>query len=151
MPSLPVTYASYLKLDELLALQRPGPEHDETMFIIVHQVYELWFKELLHELDYLMKLLRANDRSRALHTFKRILTVLKVMVAQIDILETMTPLEFLSFRDRLESGSGFQSRQFRQLECVLGIRRPDMQERYPEARYRAPGLWDAFVACLVRR
>jgi tryptophan 2,3-dioxygenase len=150
---MPVTYASYLKLDELLALQQPrsdGPEHDELLFIIIHQVYELWFKELLHELDYLQGLLRANDRSRALHTFKRILTVLKVMVAQIDILETMTPLEFQSFRDRLESGSGFQSRQFRELECVLGIRRPDMRERYPEARYRAPGLWDAFLAALAQ-
>jgi tryptophan 2,3-dioxygenase len=151
MASSPVTYASYLKLDELLSLQQPGPEHDEMLFIVVHQVYELWFKELLHELDYVMGLLRADDGARAAHTFKRILTVLKVMVAQIDILETITPLEFLSFRDRLESGSGFQSRQFRELECVLGIRRPDMKERYPEARYKAPGLWDAFVACLVRR
>ena len=154
---MPVTYASYLKLDALLALQQPrstapdgsGPEHDEMLFIIIHQVYELWFKELLHELDYLQRLLRANDRSRALHTFKRILTVLKVMVAQIDILETMTPLEFLSFRDRLESGSGFQSRQFRELECVLGVRRPDLRERYPDARFRAPGLWDAFLAALA--
>jgi tryptophan 2,3-dioxygenase len=152
-----LTYASYLKLDALLALQQPrsaasdgsGPEHDEMLFIIIHQVYELWFKELLHELDYLMKLLRANDRSRALHTFKRVLTVLKVMVAQIDILETMTPLEFLSFRDRLESGSGFQSRQFRELECVLGIRRSDMRERYPAERIGAPGLWDAFLAALT--
>jgi tryptophan 2,3-dioxygenase len=155
---MPVTYASYLKLDELLSLQQPrsatpegrGPEHDEMLFIIIHQVYELWFKELLHELDYLMDLLRANDRSRAQHTFKRILTVLKVMVAQIDILETMTPLEFQSFRDRLESGSGFQSQQFRALECVLGIRRPDMRERYPEARYSAPGLWDAFLVALTQ-
>jgi tryptophan 2,3-dioxygenase len=150
---MPVTYSSYLKLDELLSLQQPrsrGPEHDEMLFIIIHQVYELWFKELLHELDYLMALLRANDRSRAGHTFKRILTVLKVMVAQIDILETMTPLEFQSFRDRLESGSGFQSQQFRALECVLGIRRPDMRERYPEARYGAPGLWDAFLAALAQ-
>src|SRR6266496_5990729 len=164
---MPVTYASYLKLDELLALQQPrstapdggGPEHDEMLFIIIHQVYELWFKELLHELDYLMELLRANDRSRALHTFKRILTVLKVMVAQIDILETMTPLEFLSFRDRLESGSGFQSFQFRELEFVLGRKSPAAVARYPEgsegrrrreARYREPTLWDAFLAYLAR-
>ena len=140
---MPVTYASYLKLDELLALQQPrsdGPEHDELLFIIVHQVYELWFKELLHELDYLIGLLRANDRTRAPHTLKRILTVLKVMVAQIDILETMTPLEFLSFRDRLESGSGFQSQQFRELECLLGVKRAEHRERYPEARFRAAGL-----------
>ncbi|HEV8264622.1 MAG TPA: tryptophan 2,3-dioxygenase family protein [Gemmatimonadales bacterium] len=150
---MPVTYASYLKLDELLALQQPrseGPEHDEILFIIVHQVYELWFKELLHELDYLMRLLRANDRTRSLHTLKRILTVLKVMVAQIDILETMTPLEFLSFRDRLESGSGFQSRQFRALECVLGVKREGLRDRYPEDRFSAPGLWDAFLAALAQ-
>jgi len=159
MPSPPVTYSSYLQLDELLALQRPGREHDETLFIIVHQVYELWFKEMLHELDYLQGLLRANDRSRALHTFKRILTILKVLVAQLDILETMTPLEFLSFRDRLESGSGFQSFQFRELEFVLGKKAREAIDRYPgdsphrrqlEARYTQPGLWDAFLACLAQ-
>jgi tryptophan 2,3-dioxygenase len=109
---MPVTYSSYLKLDELLALQQPlseGPEHDETLFIVIHQVYELWFKQLLHELDYLRATLERGETMTALATFKRILTILKVAVAQIDILETMTPLEFLSFRARLESGSGFQS------------------------------------------
>jgi tryptophan 2,3-dioxygenase len=157
---MPVTYASYLKLDELLSLQRPlsdGPEHDELLFITIHQVYELWFKELLHELDYLDHLLRTNDRTRAAHTLKRVLTVLKVLVAQIDILETMTPLEFLSFRDRLESGSGFQSFQFRELEAVLGSKRAAALERYPagsahrrgiEGRFAAPTVWDAFLACL---
>ncbi len=156
-PGSPVTYASYLRLDELLSLQQPGPEHDETLFIVIHQVYELWFKELLHELDYLQRLLRANDRSRSLHTFKRILTILKVLVGQIDILETMTPLEFLTFRNRLESGSGFQSLQFRALEFVLGKKSREAIARYPEgsahrrlleARYDQPGLWDAFLACL---
>jgi tryptophan 2,3-dioxygenase len=157
-----VTYSSYLKLDELLALQQPrssGPEHDEMLFIVIHQVYELWFKEMLHELAYLEKLLRDNATPRASHTLKRILTVLKVMVAQIDVLETMTPLEFLSFRDRLESGSGFQSFQFRELEFVLGIKNTAAIARYPEgsearrrleARYRAATLWDAFLAYLVR-
>src|SRR5881296_2751099 len=112
---MPVSYASYLKLDELLSLQQPRsdrPEHDEMLFIVIHQVYELWFKQILHELDYLQRLLAQNDRARALHTLKRILTILKVMVGQLDVLETMTPIEFLSFRDRLESGSGFQSYQF---------------------------------------
>ncbi|HKV71214.1 MAG TPA: tryptophan 2,3-dioxygenase family protein [Gemmatimonadales bacterium] len=157
-----VTYSSYLKLDELLALQKPlseGPEHDEMLFIVIHQVYELWFKELLHELDYLQKLLRESDLARAGHTFKRILTILKVLVAQIDILETMTPLEFLSFRDRLESGSGFQSFQFRELECVLGNKNPKALDRYPvgsagrkavEQRLQDPTLWDAFLACVNR-
>src|SRR5213593_4409448 len=117
---MPVTYPSYLKLDQLLSLQQPlseGPEHDEVLFIVIHQVYELWFKEILHEIDYLKGLLARADTPRALHTLKRVLTILKVAVAQIDILETMTPLEFLSFRDRLEAGSGFQSFQFRELEC----------------------------------
>lgn len=155
-----VTYASYLRLDELLALQRPHEgelEHDETLFIIIHQVYELWFKEVLHELDHLTRLLRDNATPQALHTLKRILTVLKVLVAQIDILETMTPLGFLSFRDRLESGSGFQSFQFRELEFVLGLKQASAVERYPdgsqhrervERRYNEPGLWDAFLVFL---
>src|SRR5574341_2301435 len=157
-----VTYSSYLRLDELLSLQRPRPgelEHDETLFVVIHQVYELWFKEVLHELDYLQQLLRANDTPLAAHTLKRILTILKTLVAQIDVLETITPLNFLSFRDRLESGSGFQSFQFRELECVLGAKRRDSVERYPagseyrrrvEARFAAPTLWDAFLQYLVQ-
>src|SRR6188472_4748976 len=118
-----VTYGSYLAIDELLALQRPrsaGPEHDEMLFIVIHQVYELWFKEILHELDQVMRRLDEGDAIRAQHTMKRILTILKVLVAQLDILETMTPMEFQSFRARLEAASGFQSDQFRQLEFVLG-------------------------------
>src|SRR5688500_11494148 len=93
-----LTYARYLKLDELLSLQEPrspGPEHDEMLFIVIHQVYELWFKETLHEIDHARTLLEKQEPHRALHTLRRILTILKVMVAQLDILETMTPLEFL--------------------------------------------------------
>jgi tryptophan 2,3-dioxygenase len=157
MPS----YPEYLKIDELLQLQRPlseGPEHDEMLFIVIHQVYELWFKQVLHELDYLGQLLARNDGPRARHTLKRILTILKVMVAQLDILETMTPLEFLSFRDRLESGSGFQSHQFRELEFALGLKDPRALERYPpgtearsrlERRLAADTLWDAFLRHLA--
>jgi tryptophan 2,3-dioxygenase len=153
MPS----YGEYLKVDELLGLQRPlsvGPEHDEMLFIVIHQVYELWFKQVLHELDYLEGLLRRSDGARARHTLKRVLTILKVMVAQLDILETMTPLEFLSFRDRLESGSGFQSHQFRELEFALGLKEPRSLERYPsgsdarrrlERRLAARTVWDAFL------
>jgi tryptophan 2,3-dioxygenase len=156
-----LTYASYLRLDELLGLQRPvsdGPEHDETLFIVIHQVYELWFKEMLHELDHLNALLEARDAPRALHTLKRVLTVLKVVVAQIDVLETMTPLEFLSFRDRLETGSGFQSFQFRELEFLLGRKDRKVLERYPaggdhrarlERRLAAPTVWDAFLRYLL--
>jgi tryptophan 2,3-dioxygenase len=117
-PNASVTYANYLQLDQLLSLQQPraeGPEHDELLFIVIHQVYELWFKELLHELDRAAALLRGDEPHRAQHTLKRILTILKVLVSQLDILETMTPLEFLSFRSRLEAASGFQSDQFRSL------------------------------------
>jgi tryptophan 2,3-dioxygenase len=161
-PSPALTYGRYLQIDALLALQQPrseGPEHDEMLFIVIHQVYELWFKELLHELDRVMERLRQDDAHRAQHTLKRILTVLKVLVAQIDILETMTPLEFLSFRSRLEAASGFQSDQFRQLEFVLGHKVPAAVERFPpgsrartalERRWREPTLWDAFLRYLQR-
>ena len=154
---MPLTYSSYLKLDELLSLQQPrsdGPEHDEMLFIIIHQVYELWFKEVLHEADYLQDVLARNEAPRALHTLKRVLTIMKTMVAQIDVLETMTPLDFLSFRDRLESGSGFQSFQFRELEFMLGFKRRHMVEHYPpgssgrarvEERFAKPTLWDSFL------
>jgi tryptophan 2,3-dioxygenase len=157
-----LTYGSYLKLDQLLALQTPlseGPEHDETLFIVIHQVYELWFKQTLHELDYLGRLLDGGDANRAQHTLKRILTILKVVVAQIDVLETMTPLEFLSFRSRLESGSGFQSYQFRALEFTLGAKDPRALARYPEGsperrelerRLHLPSLWDTFLRHLAR-
>src|SRR4051812_41028137 len=156
------TYGSYLKIDELLSLQQPrsaGPEHDEILFIIIHQVYELWFKELLHEFDRVMQLLEADQSHASQHTLKRILTILKVMVSQLDILETMTPLEFLSFRERLDAASGFQSDQFRQVEFVLGVKSEHTLQRFPdgsraraalERRYRAPTLWDAFLHYLSR-
>ena len=118
-----VTYSSYLARRRAARPSAPrseGPEHDELLFIVIHQVYELWFKEMLHEVDRVKALLEADDPHRAQHTLKRVLTILKVLVAQLDILETMTPLEFLSFRERLEAASGFQSDQFRQLEFVLG-------------------------------
>ena len=129
-----ITYSSYLRLDELLALQIPlseAREHDETLFIIVHQVYELWFKQILHELDRLQLLLDRDDATRVRHTLKRVLTILKVLVAQLDILETMTPLEFLTFRDRLQSGSGFQSHQFRGIEFAVGQKRAPAVQHYP--------------------
>ena len=155
-----VTYASYLMIDALLDLQRPlseGPEHDEQLFIIIHQVYELWFKQVLHEVGYLHKALEGNNTPVALHTFKRILTILKTMVSQVDVLETMTPMSFTSFRTRLESSSGFQSAQFRELEFALGHRRPAMLAHHPEgsvtrarleARLAAPSLYDAFLSLL---
>ena len=149
-------------MDALLSLQQlrsDGPEHDELLFIVIHQVYELWFKELLHELDRVVTLLRNDESHRSQHTLKRILTILKVLVAQLDILETMTPLEFLSFRARLEAASGFQSNQFRQLEFLLGAKSAVALARFPEGsqgrlalerRYREPTVWDAFMQYLSR-
>jgi tryptophan 2,3-dioxygenase len=157
-----LTYGSYLRVDDLLSLQQPrssGPEHDELLFIVIHQVYELWFKQLLHELDRVRQLLTADDTHRAQHTLKRILTILKVLVAQLDILETMTPLEFLSFRARLEAASGFQSDQFRQIEFVLGSKNDRAIRRFPEGtrarlalerRFKEPTVWDAFLHYLAR-
>src|SRR3712207_803119 len=148
------TYSEYLRTDELLTLQRPlsdGPEHDEMLFIVIHQVYELWFKQVLHEVDRVIALLDAGELHRAQHTLKRILTILKVMVAQLDILETMTPIEFQSFRSRLEAASGFQSDQFRQLEFVLGNKSKGAVERFAagsrarmalEQRFGKATLWD---------
>src|SRR5438105_3715368 len=122
----PLTYANYLDLEKLLTLQRPRstpPEHDEMLFIIIHQTYELWFKQLLHEFEKIKTDFSAGDLFGAIHSFKRVRTIMKVLVAQIDILETMTPTSFSSFRDRLETASGFQSIQFREIEFVLGYKR----------------------------
>jgi tryptophan 2,3-dioxygenase len=128
-----LTYTSYLALDELLAAQRPrSEEHDEVLFIVIHQVYELWFKQLLHELAHLQRRLEDGDGPGALHTLRRILSILKTVVAQVDVLETMTPRDFISFRDRLDAASGFQSAQFRELEAVLGRRDPAVLAPYAE-------------------
>jgi tryptophan 2,3-dioxygenase len=162
-----LTYGEYLKIDELLALQQclsrdPGsgePEHDETLFIIIHQVYELWFKQVLHELDAFAADLDAADSARGGHRLNRVLKILKTLVAQLDVLETMTPLEFSSFRSFLENSSGFQSAQFRELEFALGQKTRDHLDRFePHAgefarltrRYAEPTLWDHFVRFLAR-
>jgi tryptophan 2,3-dioxygenase len=129
-----LTYGRYLALDEVLGAQRPrSDEHDELLFIVVHQVYELWFKQLLHELAHLQARLADGDTPHAARTLRRILTILKVAVAQIDVIETMSPRQFTSFRDRLDASSGFQSWQFREIEAVLGR-----------------DLWPAFLAYLGR-
>jgi tryptophan 2,3-dioxygenase len=158
---VPYTYTSYLRLDELLGLQTPasqeapgGEEHDEMLFIVIHQVYELWFKQVLHEIDLLRRAFDGNDRPLALSTLKRILTIFKTLVAQVDVLETMTPVSFQSFRFRLDSSSGFQSVQFRELEAALGARRPGMASHIPEGspererverRLQEPSLYSSFL------
>ena len=119
----PVTYGSYLRLDDLLACQRPQTQHhDELLFVIIHQVYELWFKQILHEAALLQHRLEAGDSTGALHTARRIAKILKTIVGQLDVLETMTPRQFAAFRPELGSSSGFQSQQFREIEAVLGRR-----------------------------
>jgi tryptophan 2,3-dioxygenase len=144
--SAALTYTSYLALDEVLGAQRPrSEEHDELLFIVIHQIYELWFKQLLHELAYLQRSLEMGDSSRALGTLKRVLTILKTVVAQIDVLETMTPRQFTTFRDRLDAASGFQSAQFRELEAVLGRRDPGAVERYPPGSAARERIGDAMA------
>jgi tryptophan 2,3-dioxygenase len=119
-----ITYISYLKVDELLELQQPESdgEHDEMLFIIIHQTYELWFKQMLHEIAEVQKTLEAGKSHRSLAILGRVRTIMKTCVGQLDILETMTPLQFNTFRGRLQSSSGFQSAQFREFEAVLGRR-----------------------------
>jgi tryptophan 2,3-dioxygenase len=118
-----LTYGSYLRLDDLLSCQSPLTDsHDELLFVIIHQVYELWFKQILHEAALLQDRLEHADSAGALATAHRIVKILKTVVGQLDILETMTPRQFAAFRPELGGSSGFQSAQFRYLEAVLGRR-----------------------------
>ena len=156
-------YPSYLQLERLLDLQQPRSEpaeHDELLFIVIHQVYELWFKETLHELDKVKRDFSANDLFGALGTLKRIRMIIKTLVGQLDVLETMTPLSFVAFRDRLDSASGFQSAQFREIEFTLGYKRPEMlrhlDSEWPgtaraRARLEQPSLVDHFYEFLEHR
>jgi len=155
-----LTYGKYLRLDQLLAAQHlvsEGPEHDEMLFIVIHQVYELWFKQVLHEIQRVGKALEGGDTHHALATLKRVLTIFKTLVAQVDILETMTPMSFNSFRNRLDTASGFESVQFRQVEFALGHKRPAAVDHYPAGSaernalalaLQAPTLWDSFLRYL---
>ena len=169
-----VTYQSYLKVDELLQLQQPlsdGPEHDELLFITIHQVYELWFQQILHEMQALQLSLEQGDTHRSLALITRVRTIMKTCVAQVDVLETMTPIQFKSFRARLSSASGFQSAQFRELEAVLGRRdragsdakegsgmkmaehlQPGSRGRErTEAAMARPSLWDSALRYFASR
>ena len=153
-----VTYAGYLRLDQLLSAQEPrSAEHDEMLFIVIHQIYELWFKQLLHELVKLQDQLEAGETTHAMRTLRRTLAILKIVVAQLDVLETMTPTQFTAFRNALGTSSGFESAQFRELVAVLGRRDRRMVAPYladsPErARITAamsrPSLFDSFLSYL---
>ncbi len=152
-----LTYSSYLKLDQLLDLQQMqsnGRAHDELLFIVIHQTYELWFREMLHEIDLLLVSLETREIVQARATLKRLRSILRVFVSQIDVLETLTGPQFLSFRDLLGSASGFQSTQFRELEFVFGKKRPELIQALPEdsadrarlqKRFDGATVWDSFM------
>ena len=155
-----MNYTQDLKIDELLALQEPKSdpaEHDEILFIVIHQVYELWFKLVLHEFARVGNCLRSADLYGAIAGFQRVRSVMKTLVGQLDILETMTPMSFSTFRDHLDTASGFQSAQFRELEFFLGHKRPAAMDVFDpgspqravlERRLAEPSLVDAFHAYL---
>jgi tryptophan 2,3-dioxygenase len=155
-----LSYGTYLKIPELLALQEPISEpaaHDELLFIVVHQVYELWFKEILFELDGVSEALGADKLRKAHHFLKRIHTILKVAVEQVAVLESMSPPDFLEFRNRLAPASGFQSVQFREIEFVSGLKDPSYLQRLAQdhaaqkalqRRLSEPSLWEAFCSAM---
>ena len=162
-PSAGPTYESYLKIQELLALQQPlsRPEaHDELQFIIVHQAYELWFKLLLHEVRSTIGHLLKGEVGPSLWLMRRGIEIARVLIQQIHVMETMSPARFLEFRDVLKPASGLQSAQFRCLEFLTGMRDERYLQLYPgspesrvllEEALRAPSLWDGFVAALKYR
>jgi tryptophan 2,3-dioxygenase len=154
-----LTYGSYLRLDALLDQQRLATDaHDELLFITIHQVYELWFKQLLFELESARDAMADGHLWWARHLLMRVHEIERITVEQIGVLETMTPQDFLQFRERLAPASGFQSVQFRELEFLSGAKDPAFVERFrgvtdeERARLRRrleePTLWDAFVAVL---
>src|ERR1041384_6525391 len=142
-----MNYHDYLQLDKILNAQFPESDkqklsaHDEMLFVVIHQTYELWFKQLHHEIDSVKAIMgkpAQNDNSPELqtvvHRLSRCVTILRVLVHQIDIMETMTPMDFLDFRDMLRPASGFQSWQFKELEAKLGLK---FQHRHGQQYYTA--------------
>ena len=160
-----LTYGEYLKIPELLELQQcqsDPPAHDELQFIVVHQVYELWFKLVMHELDEVMRLLDVGtdpEVHAAIRLCRRIQRILEVLVKQIHVLESMRPHDFMAFRNHLKPASGFQSVQFREFECALGLKDGKLaafasnDARYPELlkRLELPSLSDGLYALLRAR
>jgi tryptophan 2,3-dioxygenase len=163
MSDRPLTYGRYLQVPELLSLQRcltSPPHHDETLFIIIHQAYELWFKQVLHEIDSAIDHLDADRVGDATRLLRRVVEIQRLLIAQVKILETMRPQDFLGFRYNLNPASGFQSVQFRELEFLLGLKNPALLEhlrsepeerRRLEARLAGRTLPEAFDAVLARR
>jgi tryptophan 2,3-dioxygenase len=158
----PLSYNKYLKVRELIELQETlsePPSHDELLFIIIHQTYELWFKQLLHELDACIGWIDEGRLFRANHSLRAVVSIEKILVTQIHILETMAPIGFLEFRDRLNPASGFQSMQFRELEFSSGAKDELILDSFKDdefayerlkRRFQAPSLADAFWRLLER-
>ena len=156
-----LSYGTYLKVPELLRLQqRLSQEHDELLFIVAHQVYELWFKVVLFELEAARERIDADDLFFARHHLQRVHVIEQLLVEQIDVLETMSPQDFLAFRSKLAPASGFQSVQFREIEFLSGLKEPKYVARLdatPEEvtrlrkRLDEPSVDDAFRALIQRR
>jgi tryptophan 2,3-dioxygenase len=156
-----LSYGTYLKVPELLQLQqRLSQEHDELLFIVAHQVYELWFKVILDELEATRDRIDANDIFFARHFLHRVHVVEKLLIEQIEVLETMSPQDFLAFRSKLAPASGFQSVQFREIEFLSGLKEPKYLERLEATpdemdrlrkRLGQPSVADAFGALVRRR
>jgi tryptophan 2,3-dioxygenase len=158
-----LSYGSYLRIEELLSQQVLASEpaaHDELLFITVHQVYELWFKQLLHELTYARDQMALGETYAPRHALQRCHAIERVLVEQVGVLETMTPQDFLAFRALLAPASGFQSVQFRELEFLSGRRSPELVARLRlsaaererlDRRLAEPSLWDAYCALLASR
>jgi tryptophan 2,3-dioxygenase len=153
-----MTYADYLKLDQLLTAQQPLSDlHDEMLFIVIHQTKELWMKELLHELRLAIALVQQDRFAEAYKAMARISRIQAVMTLSWDVLSTLTPVDYLKFRDVLGTSSGFQSEQFREIEFRLGLKEPKFVEHYDEgSRERAalrqaldePSLREAAIGAL---
>jgi tryptophan 2,3-dioxygenase len=157
-----LSYNKYLKVPELTRLQETLSEptsHDESLFIIIHQTYELWFKQILHELDATVRWLEEGRVFRANHSLRVVIAIEKILVSQIHILETMAPIGFLEFRNKLNPASGFQSTQFREIEFLSGMKDENILKFFEtdefaytrlRARFDAPSLADAFWNLLAR-
>src|SRR5215207_2449792 len=157
-----LSYNKYLKVPELIQLQETLSEpasHDELLFIVIHQTYELWFKQILHELDATIKWLDEGRMFRANHALRGVVSIERILVTQIHILESMAPIGFLEFRDKLNPASGFQSMQFRELEFASGAKDEKILNTFSEdefahdrltARFGEPSLADAFWALIGR-
>jgi tryptophan 2,3-dioxygenase len=159
----PLSYNKYLRVPDLIALQDCLSEpahHDELLFITIHQAYELWFKQVLHEIDAGIAQMSEDRGAAAARSLNRVAEIEKVLVNQIHLLETMTPINFLGFRDELNPASGFQSMQFREIEFSSGLKDKGILQNFRDdefaskrlqARFEAPSLSDAFFAYLTRR